>query len=222
MAEHKNLWEALSAAQAEFPTMPKDAVNPHFKSHFTPLDTIVEKVVKILAAHGLTWSSKPGFTQVNGGGDIVLTLEYTLGHGASGETDSGVMALLPVKKDPQGQGSAITYARRYAICAHLNIVADEDMDGETDAPKAAAKSRAEATAKPASPGAIGAAKVSELAAAYKASGWKTPDDEDPDKTLRMQLAAAGGGNEGPIVDCIKALTASQAATVLGQLVEAAA
>jgi hypothetical protein len=39
------------------------------------------------------------------------------------------MPLLLTKEDPQGQGSAITYARRYALCAVLNLVGDDDDDG---------------------------------------------------------------------------------------------
>ena len=40
------------------------------------------------------------------------------------------MRLLMAKQDPQGQGSAVTYARRYSYCAALGIVADEDDDGQ--------------------------------------------------------------------------------------------
>jgi hypothetical protein len=40
------------------------------------------------------------------------------------------MQLLLSKNDAQGQGSAITYARRYALCAVLNLVADDDDDGQ--------------------------------------------------------------------------------------------
>jgi hypothetical protein len=39
------------------------------------------------------------------------------------------MPLLLSKNDAQGMGSAITYARRYALCAVLNLVADDDDDG---------------------------------------------------------------------------------------------
>lgn len=121
--EHTSLLSALHAVQAECPTLPKDAVNPHFKSKFTPLDTIVEIVKPLLQRHGLTWSTFP--TRDEHG----LALRYSLGHVATGETLEDTMPLLLAKQDAQAQGSAITYARRYSICAVLNLVADEDEDG---------------------------------------------------------------------------------------------
>lgn len=125
MPEHKSLAEALVAFQAEAPTLAKDGVNPHFKSKFTPLDTIVETVQPLLAKHGLAWSTFPCF-----GPNDQPALRYKLRH-VSGEVEEDTMPLLAAKTDPQGQGSAITYARRYAICAVLNLVADDDDDGNS-------------------------------------------------------------------------------------------
>ena len=59
--QHKNLAEALVAFQAEAPTLPKDSTNPHFKSKFTSLGTIVERVTPLLVKHGLSWSTFPCF-----------------------------------------------------------------------------------------------------------------------------------------------------------------
>lgn len=123
MTEHKTLAAALCAAQAAMPTLVKDGTNPHFKSKFTPLDTIVETVGPIIAEHGLTWSTFPCY-----GPNGEPALRYKLTH-VSGEFEEGIMPLLVTKADPQGMGSAITYARRYSITAVLNLVADEDDDG---------------------------------------------------------------------------------------------
>lgn len=123
-AEGGGLFPALLAFQAEAPTLPKNATNPHFKSKFTSLDTIVEVVRPLLAKHGLVWTAFPSRDQ---SGEPAL--RYALTHAASGESISGTMPLLLTKQDPQGQGSAITYARRYSICAVLNLIADEDDDG---------------------------------------------------------------------------------------------
>jgi hypothetical protein len=62
-------------------------------------------------------------------------LTYILVHAESGTELRGEMALLPAKADPQGQGSAITYARRYALMAVLGLVADEDDDGNEGSKK---------------------------------------------------------------------------------------
>lgn len=131
------LLEAVVAVQGEVGTLPKDAVNPHFKSKFTPLDTIVERVGPVLAKNGLSWRAFPSSDEQ---GRPVL--KYRLSH-VSGETEEDAMPLLMGKQDMQGLGSAITYARRYALCAVLNLVADEDDDGnQTQAPKPADLARA--------------------------------------------------------------------------------
>lgn len=128
------LHAALLAVQAEMPTMPKTATNPHFKSKYTPLDTVVEIATPILVKHGLTWSAWPSFIAETG----QPSLKYKLTHAETGQFEAGEMPLLLSKNDPQGQGSAITYARRYAESAVLNIVADEDVDGNMTARPVAA------------------------------------------------------------------------------------
>jgi hypothetical protein len=117
------LLPALLAVQAEAPTLRKTGTNPHFRSKFAPLDEIVQTVQPILAKHGLVWSTLPT-TDEHG----QPALRYRLAH-TSGDVLEDTMPLLLVKQDPQGQGSAITYARRYALCAVLNLVADDDDDG---------------------------------------------------------------------------------------------
>lgn len=136
--------KALAAAKTDMPVLPKDKTNPHFKSKYTSLDILVEKVEPVLEAHGLVWTTMPGFLV-----DCGPVLHYQLLHVESGGGIEGTMPLLLAKKDPQGQGSAITYARRYALCAVLNLVADEDDDGNSasEPPKPAAKPKNN-TAKP--------------------------------------------------------------------------
>jgi hypothetical protein len=124
-ATHKSLAAALAAFQGAAPTLRKDAENPHFRSRFTPLDTIVETIRPLLSQHGLAWTALPGYDE-NTGHPV---LEYRLIHADSGEEILGRMPLLLTKNDPQGMGSALTYARRYALSAVLNLVSDEDDDG---------------------------------------------------------------------------------------------
>lgn len=119
----KPLLAALLAVQAEAPPLKKSAENPHFRSKFAPLDKIVETINPILHKHGLVWSTLPGHDEYG------PALTYRLAHAESGEVLEGTMPLLLSKQDAQGQGSAITYARRYALCAVLNLVAEDDDDG---------------------------------------------------------------------------------------------
>ena len=126
MSEHSpelnELAAALSRAQGEFPAIPKTADNPFFKSKFADLPTVVEAASPILAKHGLSVSQTLGYS------DGVDTLTTYLLH-SSGQFMADTMRLHLVKTDPQGHGSATTYARRYSYMSVLGLVADEDDDG---------------------------------------------------------------------------------------------
>ena len=116
------LASALVAIQAEVPAIPKDASNPFFKSKYADLPAVMETAQPIVTKHGIAVSQDPDFDGTN---DLLTT---TLMH-TSGQWKSSTMRLHLPKPDPQGQGSALTYARRYAYMAALGLVADEDDDG---------------------------------------------------------------------------------------------
>lgn len=118
-----HLFAALVAAQAEMRNPPKDSVNPHFKSRFADLATVLDTVKPVLARHKLGVIQLP--CEVEGVGPALTTM---LVH-ASGEYVRGTIALRPAKQDPQGVGAAMTYARRYGLQAVLGITADDDDDG---------------------------------------------------------------------------------------------
>lgn len=129
-AATKTLAQALLDAQAGMPAIQKSAINPHFRSRFVPLDGLLEQVLPVLNEHGLVLSQSP--TTLENGTGPVPALRTRLIHAASGDSIEDVMLLMVAKDDPQGQGSAITYARRYALMAVLGLVADEDDDGSDD------------------------------------------------------------------------------------------
>lgn len=87
---------------------------------------------------------------------ITQTLDYEDGvdllvtrlHHVSGEQVSGKQRLLLDKQSPQGQGSAITYAKRYGWLAILGLAAVEDDDDAEQAEKAAPAKPSKATAPP--------------------------------------------------------------------------
>ncbi|WP_350340162.1 ERF family protein [Paraflavitalea speifideaquila] len=66
------------------------------------------------------------FTQVPTGDGGLTTM---LMHAESGEYIIGEYFMKPVKNDPQSLGSAITYQRRYSLCAVLGLNIEEDDDG---------------------------------------------------------------------------------------------
>jgi len=120
------LASALVAAQAEFSAVPKGSSNPFFKSKYAALPDVVASASPVLAKHGLAVTQS--ITFVNGSQGPIDALNTTLLH-KSGQFIEHAMILHLPKNDPQGQGSAVTYARRYAYMAILGLVADDDDDG---------------------------------------------------------------------------------------------
>lgn len=143
-SEINELAAALVTAQSEFPSVSKDASNPFFKSKYADLAAVVKTAAPVLA------KNKLAVTQwITGDGEKHYLTTYLL-H-SSGQFIAHDMELLLAKQDPQGQGSAVTYARRYSYMAALGLVADEDDDGNAASnPKtqAAPKSALEAVQKP--------------------------------------------------------------------------
>jgi ERF superfamily len=97
---------------------------------YTSLDRIHDDIKPLMQECGLTWRAMPCF-----GPSGEPALRYRLTHAPSGEFDEDVMPLMLEHPDPQGQGSAITYARRYAMICTLDIVADADDDGAAATPR---------------------------------------------------------------------------------------
>lgn len=120
----KELATALCFAQAEMGGAVKDSNNPFFKSSYADLTSIIKALKEPFANHGLSYVQLP-ITSEGGKGIGVTTM---LMH-KSGEWLQSEYLLPMVKADPQGAGSAITYARRYALQAMAGIPAVDD-DGE--------------------------------------------------------------------------------------------
>ena len=116
------LAKALSKAQGEIKGAIKDSNNPFFNKTYADLSSVWEACRKPLSSNGLAVIQ----TCCSEGLDVVV-IETTLAHG-SGEWVRGKLAMKPVKIDPQGVGSCITYARRYALAAIVGV-APEDDDG---------------------------------------------------------------------------------------------
>lgn len=139
------LEEALLQVQRKVPSFQRNALNPHFKSRYTSLDTLLDSVLPLLQEEELLWRTYPCVTSEGKAG-----LRYKMTHVPSGESDEDVMALMIDKGTPQAQGSGISYGRRYALVAYLNLVIDQDDDG--NAATSAAKEAtlpAQETSKPA-------------------------------------------------------------------------
>lgn len=119
----KEISIALAKFNAEMPRVEKDATNPHFRNRYASLDNIIEEVKPLLAKHGLS------FLQMAGGDGERLTMTTLLMHTSGEWIESEPLVMRPTKNDPQGMGSASTYARRYSLSAFLGIATGEDDDG---------------------------------------------------------------------------------------------
>ena len=113
-----NISKALVAFGQSMPKVPKDKINPHFKSKYASLSIMIEKATPILAANKLAIVQ-----QIDG--DCMTT---TLLH-ESGEYITATAAMPCANpSNPQAMGSAITYARRYAYGSILSLDIDDDDD----------------------------------------------------------------------------------------------
>ena len=114
--------KALVFAVGELSNVAKTAANPYFKSKYAPLDAIIDATRPVLKKFGLAVIQQPLFMEGTAG------VETTILHEGGYSTTSTL--LLPLKdQSPQGVGSAITYARRYALAAVLGIASEDDDDG---------------------------------------------------------------------------------------------
>ncbi len=121
--------KALSAFQGEVGNPEKSATakiptksGGEYSYNYATLPEILKDVRPILAKHGLSVIQSPG--GVNG----IITLSTMIFH-ESGEWLSLDPISMPFEGGPQVAGSAITYLRRYAICAALGIAGEDDDDG---------------------------------------------------------------------------------------------
>lgn len=119
----KNLITALCKVQSELKGAIKDTKNPFYKSSYADLESCWAVCRKPLSDNGLVIIQT---MDSDGIGDYLIT---TLAH-ISGEITQSKLRLMPTKQDPQQQGSAITYARRYSLAAMVGIIQTDD-DGES-------------------------------------------------------------------------------------------
>jgi hypothetical protein len=116
------LASAMAKAQAEMGGAVKDSANPFFKSKYADLTSVVKAIKEPFANNGLS------YTQFPCAADGCVGVTTRLMH-SSGQWLESAYMLPMVKQDPQAAGSAITYARRYALQAMAGIpTADDDAE----------------------------------------------------------------------------------------------
>ena len=116
----------------------KDNENPHFRSRDADLAAIWDACRGALTAHGLAVVQSPRLVSV-GEAAWMVEVETTLFH-ASGQSLGDVLAVPVNPANAQVVGSAITYARRYALASFVGVApADDDDDGQAASPAPATR-----------------------------------------------------------------------------------
>lgn len=121
-ADTTKLDAALAKAQGEIEAASKDKTNPAFKSRYADLTAIWGACRPALAKHAISVTQWPVHSE-----DGRLHMITRIAHG--GEWIKAHFSIPVTKQDPQGYGSATTYAKRFTLAAALGVVADEDDDG---------------------------------------------------------------------------------------------
>ena len=125
----KELAKALVTAQAAMSHAAKDSKNPHFKSAYSSLASVIDAVRPHLAANGLA------FVQKLHNSDNSVGVETVLIHESGEEMSCGILYIPVTKNDAQGLGSCVSYGKRYSLQAALGVASeDDDGNAATKAP----------------------------------------------------------------------------------------
>lgn len=120
----QNLSKAMAEFQKSIKQPLKDANNPFFKSQYVPLENVVEAITKTGSSLGISFMQ---FASSDETGSIeVATLVM---HSTGEYIEFPPVRMKPESNKPQAVGSAITYAKRYALSAIFGITSDKDDDG---------------------------------------------------------------------------------------------
>lgn len=159
----KNIATALVKAQQAFGPALKTATNPHLKSKYANLSDCIEAVIGALNANGIAMVQKTH--EVNPDG---VTVETIFMHESGEQISSGMLYVPAPKKDPQGYGSALTYARRYSLMAACGIAPEDDDGHAASQPRKAQQQQPEKQQHPQQP-----ALVDQIRAAVAKGGKAT-------------------------------------------------
>lgn len=117
--ENKNIYQKLLEAQKEIGAIKRDSDNPYFNSKYFDINAILAEVKPILNKHGLLLIQ--GLEMSDGKFGIRTSIIDP------GSKDFiSPFCEIPNLQDPQKQGSAITYFRRYALQSLLALEATDD------------------------------------------------------------------------------------------------
>jgi hypothetical protein len=125
---------ALVKAQSEMPEIPMDGENPHYRSKFSTLGAVIEKVRPVFAANGLAVLQLPS----GNNGEVGLTTRII--HSSGEWIENELIMAVPGGANPgQEVGKLVTYLRRYGLASAAGVYSEEDTDNEAKAEKKSAQ-----------------------------------------------------------------------------------
>ena len=191
------IFAALPKAQAEVENATKDATGA--RSKYATLAAVMDACKGALNSHGLAVLQlnepcEPGHIRLR----TVLTHE-------SGQWISGTLVMPATKEDPQIYGSAMTYARRYALAAMVGVCPEDD-DAESAKPRPAQQQRQQAPA-PTGPKPISEGQLKWIHAFFTRN-------EITDRTVALEMVSGAAGRK---VDSTTTLTGTEATRVIDVL-----
>lgn len=128
----KQISAALVKAKKEFQPALKNAVNPHLKNRYADLGACLDAVDDALLNNGIFMFQETSEDESG------VTVETVFLHESGEELRCGKLHVPAPKQDPQGYGSALTYARRYSLSTACGIAAEDD-DGNAGSKQAKPK-----------------------------------------------------------------------------------
>ena len=182
----KELTGAMLKVQAEITPAIKDGENPFAKSKYATLNSVVEASREALLKHGI-WLVQYSVPADTG----CLGLMTKLVHAASGQWQASLLVMPLPKADPQGCGSALTYARRYALASLVGLVTEDD-DGEAGCGRNHQRDGKNKASKNQVPG--GQKEQKNEASSEPAAGVKTDSEADSELDILKNLPKLDGIN----------------------------
>ena len=114
------LHSAMARAFAEIEAATKDSTNPHFKSKYADLTSVIEAIKPALINNGLF------FTQQPHPADDGVSVETFVHHKSGEKMSLGILYMPANKRDAQGFGSALTYCKRYGLQTAFGVPTEDD------------------------------------------------------------------------------------------------
>jgi len=115
--------KAMNLAQKEMRPASKDSTNPHFRSKYSDLSSVMDAIREPIGNNGLSvWQDA---TLDDHGVNVTTRIVHVSGQWV----EFGPLTIPIGKRDAHSVGSACSYGKRYALCAALGVVSDEDDDG---------------------------------------------------------------------------------------------